>query len=120
MIVQPGSEVPDGPTVAALVLSHLKDGAPAFVDIIGIGSSVYDHLKGNNVNVVEVNSAEASHESDKTGKLSFANKRSELWWKMREALEPDSLHAISLPPDPHLLADLAAARWKLLSPRHPS
>lgn len=113
LISEPGAEVLDGPSCAALVMNHLKDGAPAFVDVIGIGSSVYDHLHGNAVNVVAVNSSEASFKTDKTGKLNFVNKRAELWWKMREALEPDQLHAICLPPDPGLLADLAAPRWKL-------
>ncbi len=113
LVTQPGAEVPDGPAAAALVVANLKDGAPAFVDLIGIGSSVYDHLKGNNINAVGVNSAEASHARDKSGKLGFANKRSEMWWRMREALEPDDLHALSLPPDPRLLADLAAPRWRL-------
>ncbi len=41
------------------------------------------------------------------------NKRAELYWKLREALEPDNLHAIVLPPDAKLLADLAAPRWRL-------
>jgi hypothetical protein len=84
-----------------------------FVDIVGIGSSVFDHLKGNNANVRAVNSAEASHGRDKSGKLDFANKRSELWWRCREALEPDGDDPIYLPPDPRLLADLCAPRWKL-------
>jgi hypothetical protein len=113
LIAQPGAEVPDGPSVAALVITHLKDGAPAFVDLIGIGSSVYDHLKGNNVNVVGLNSAEASHGRDKSGKLDFANKRSEWWWRTREALDPSSDDQICLPPDPRMLADLCAPRWKL-------
>ena len=111
--MRPGQEVPDGPAVAALVVANLKAGAPVFVDLIGIGASVFDHLKGNGVNTVGVNSAEASHARDKSGKLGFANKRSELWWRMREALEPDGLHAAALPPDARLLADLAAPRWRL-------
>src|SRR5262249_51226322 len=51
--------------------------------------------------------------TDRSGKLGFANKRAELWWKMREALEPDGSRQICLPPDPRLLADLTAPRWKL-------
>jgi hypothetical protein len=113
LIVLPGQEVPDGPACAALVVANIKDGAPVFVDLIGIGSSVFDHLKDNGVNVVGVNGAAAGQGRDKSGKLSFANKRAELFWKLREALEPDNIHAICLPPDERLLADLAAPRWKL-------
>jgi hypothetical protein len=91
----------------------LKDGAPVFVDAIGIGSSVIDHLTDNGVNVSGVNGAGSGHGRDRSGKLSFTNKRAELYWRLREALEPDNLHGILLPPDERLLADLAAARWKL-------
>jgi hypothetical protein len=83
------------------------------VDVIGVGTSVYDHLKGNNIHVVPINSAEASHETDKTKTLRFANKRAELWWKMREDLDPQSRQDIMLPPDPQLRADLCAPQWKL-------
>ena len=101
------------PAAAALVVANLKDGAPVFLDVIGIGSSVYDHLKDNGVNVVGVDASASGHGRDRSGKLGFANKRAELMWKLREALEPDNLHGILLPPDAKLLADLAAARWKL-------
>jgi hypothetical protein len=113
LIIRSGAEVPDGPSVAALVVVNLKAGAPVFVDLIDIGSSVYDHLKGNNVHVIGINSAEASHAHDKSGKLGFGNKRSELWWRFREGLDPGGDDQICLPPDPRLLADLCAPRWKL-------
>lgn len=113
LIVVPGGETPDGPTVASLVFSHLKDGAAAHVDVIGVGTSVYDHLKGNDVNVIAMNGAEASYANDKSGKLGFVNRRAELWWRLREALEPDTEYPIVLPQDNRLLADLCAPRWKL-------
>src|SRR3954451_9682835 len=49
--------------------------------------------------------------------LGFANKRAEVWWKFREALDPDQPDgsAIALPPDPELRADLCAPTWKLTS-----
>src|SRR5262249_24122980 len=95
------------------VVTHLKGGAPAYIDVIGIGLSTFDHLKGNNVNCHAVDSRATSDRRDKSGQLGFANKRAELWWRMREALEPDGKRQICLPPDPALLADLAAPRWKL-------
>jgi hypothetical protein len=113
LVVQPGGATPDGASVAALVVANLKGGAPAYIDVIGIGLSAYDHLRGNGVNVRAVDSREASNATDRSGKLGFANKRAELWWRMREALEPDGQRQICLPPDPRLLADLTAPRWKL-------
>ena len=48
---------------------------------------------------------------DRSGSLPFFNKRAEWWWRMREALDPDSGEDLALPPDPALRADLCAPRW---------
>jgi hypothetical protein len=113
LVVQPGGATPDGGSVAALVVANRKGGAPVYIDVIGIGLSAYDHLKDNSINVIAVDSRAASTARDKSGQLGFANKRAEVWWRMREALEPDGPREICLPPDPRLLADLTAPRWKL-------
>jgi hypothetical protein len=109
----PGQSVPDGPACAALAVTAMRDGAPIHVDVIGIGSSVYDHLKGNNIHVVAVNGAAASDEMDKSGKLRFRNQRAVCYWRMREALDPKNNTLIALPPDPELKADLCAPKWTL-------
>jgi len=61
------------------------------------------------------NGSTQSIERTKDGQLAFANKRAEVWWKFREALDPDQPDgsAIALPPDPELRADLCAPTWKL-------
>ncbi len=112
-IVQPGHATPDGPAVASLVVSLMRDGAVPVVDVIGIGSSVYDHLRTAGVRAQAFNGAAASHGRDRTGQLGFYNARAEAWWRMREALDPASGERLCLPPDPRLRADLAAPRWKL-------
>ena len=43
--------------------------------------------------------SQGSPERTKDGLLTFANKRSELWWEFREALDPNSGDGIALPPD---------------------
>lgn len=109
----PGTSTPDGPSVAGLVLGH-RQGDPAInVDVVGVGTSVYDHLKGLTPRVVPINGAEGSDATDKSGQLGFVNLRAELWWKTREALDPTSGQDICLPPDRGLLVDLCAPRWKL-------
>lgn len=114
-IVQPGKETPDGPSTAALVVSAMRDGAQANVDAIGIGASVYDHLKGNGVAVKSMVASEGSHGRDRTGSLGYVNKRAQWWWQMREALDPDYGEKIALPPDRKLKADLCAPKWKLVA-----
>jgi hypothetical protein len=109
----PGTSTPDGPAVAALALNHRRDKAIINVDVIGVGTSVYDHLKGITSNVVPINGAERSEATDKSGELKFRNRRAELWWKLREALDPAGGEPLCLPPDRELLADLCAPTWKL-------
>lgn len=112
-LVYPGKTTPDGPSVAGLVIAAKRDDAVIHIDVIGVGSAPYDFLKEANQQVVGVNVAEASVGTDKSGRLRFKNLRSELWWRMREALDPANNTGIALPPDPTLLADLCAPTWEL-------
>lgn len=114
LIAVPGKSTPDGPAVSALVVQHLRDGATIMIDVVGVGASPYDHLKGAKLDITPISSADKSYETDRTGKLTFQNKRSELWWRMREALDPVHGSDLALPPDRKLMADLATPRWKLL------
>ncbi len=126
----PGSETPNGAITAGLIISVVQDGAPVHIDVIGVGGSPYDHLVSNNVQAIPINSASNENlegQKDKaSGRLSFRNWRSLMWWRFREALDPlfnanlDPRHKdyqppVALPPDPKLKADLCAPRWKLTS-----
>lgn len=102
-----------GPKVAGLTISELRDHAPVHIDVIGVGASPYDYLNEMGVQVMGVNVSEKSLAKDKSGRLSFYNLRSQLWWQMREALDPDANNGIALPPDPKLLAELCAPKWSL-------
>lgn len=113
LICYPGSSTPDGSTTASLAFANVKDRAPIHVDIIGVGSSVYDHLNDNGVHVVAVNGSEASFATDRSGRLRFVNKRAEIIWKLREALDPKTGDLLALPPGNDILADLTAPKWKL-------
>jgi len=112
----PGTETPNGGITAGLVVSETRDGAPVHVDVIGVGGSVVDHLRANNVHVVDINGAEKAPEGSTdiaTGRLRFRNMRALLWWRMRESLDPRIGENIALPPDPELKADLCAPVWDL-------
>jgi hypothetical protein len=113
-LAYPGTQTPDGPTIAGLVVSAIRDRAPIHIDVIGVGSSPYDFLNEMGQQVLGVNVAESALGMDKSGRLRFKNQRSELWWRMREALDPANNTGISLPPDQRLLADLCAPTWKLV------
>lgn len=113
LLCYPGTETPDGPRVAALAAAARRNKAPIHIDVIGVGSSPYDFLNQMGLQVVGVNVAERAGGADKSGRLTFANKRSELWWRMREALDPANNVGLALPPDRELLADLCAPKWGL-------
>lgn len=112
-LAYPGSDTPNGPAVAGLTLAAKRDGAVIHLDVIGVGASPYDFLATARQQVVGVNVAEAARGRDKSGRLGFFNLRTELWWRMREALDPANNTGICLPPDPRLLADLTAPRWSM-------
>lgn len=113
LLVYPGKETPNGPAVAGLVIAAARDGAPQHFDVIGVGSSAYDFSKDANQPAYGINVAEASRGHDKSGKLEFANLRSQLVWNMRELLDPTSNKGIMLPPDEDLKRDLCAFKWRL-------
>lgn len=109
----PGRETPTGRHVVGQVVANLRDDAPVHVDVIGVGSSPYDMLKEGHYQTVGINVGVASVWPGKSGKLQFKDLRSELWWRMREWLDPDNDTGAMLPPDTELLADLCAPEWSM-------
>lgn len=112
-LTYPGTQTPDGPTVAGLTIAAMRDSAPIHIDVIGVGSSPYDFLNEAKQQVMGVNVSEKASGTDKSGRLHFFNLRSELWWRMREALDPANNTGIALPPNKQLLADLCAPEWRM-------
>lgn len=102
--------------LAARDISLMRNGCEIVIDMGGgYGSGVLSHFKQNvqGVTVHGHDGAAASGKRSRDGKLKFANKRSEVHWRFREALEPGLGVPVQLPPDPELRADLAALTWKL-------
>jgi hypothetical protein len=111
----PGTATPDGGAVAAQVVKHYQSGCRINIDVIGVGASVYDILKNTYPNVYALGN-EGSSKTDKSKKLAFLNKRAELYWLLREALDPENGANICLPRDNKLKAELCAPRWSLVPP----
>ena len=112
-IVHKGTTTPDGNLVVSLLIPELEFQTKVNVDVIGVGSSVYDQLRVNRIIAYAVNSAEKSEALDRSRQLSFYNKRAEMWWKFREALDPETGIELAIPEDRELLADLTATRWQM-------
>lgn len=112
----PGSETPCGTDVAGLVISKRRDGAKVIVDIGGgWGADAYAHLRENSVDAVSYMGVKVSlkRTADKLFKL--ANIRTEAYWLLREALNPDQPGGslIALPNDAELLSDLTAPSYEV-------
>jgi hypothetical protein len=109
----PGKSTPTGAEVVQMIQPYLADEPLVAVDVVGVGSSPLDALTQLDIPCLPLNGGEASTATECSGKIGFSNKRAELWWAVREALDPESPNPISLPPDPMLAADLTVARWSL-------
>jgi hypothetical protein len=114
LVQAPGAITKDGPTAAAFVAPLVRNGAYIAVDAIGIGSSALDFINGLGLPVCPVVGSEGSPGTDSSGTLRFKNRRAEMYWRLREALDPTNPKPIALPPDQELLGDLAAVRYKVV------
>ena len=116
LIKYPAVETPTGMDVATLIMENMTDAekpARIVIDLTGVGSSPFDILSSQDFNVDGFMGAETSPYTDASGMLEFMNRRSEAWWKFREALDPNSGKDIALPPDPELMADLTSATYEV-------
>lgn len=118
----PGMTIEDGPALVSLIIGSMElqrvPGnweAEVKVDVLNAGWSVYDGLKGANLEVYGVNFGEGTEELDATDHFGFVNVRSLAWWRMREALDPTSGINLCLPDDQDLFIDLTAPRYKVQS-----
>lgn len=116
LVTTKGEETADGSVSAALIVKHRRDNAPVIVDVGGgYGGAVTLRLKDNSIPHIGFNGANSSIGHTRDGKLKFANKRAEAWWRFREALDPDQEggSVVALPPDAELRADLAAPTYEV-------
>jgi hypothetical protein len=114
LVRRPGVDTKNGPAVAGLVIETMRDNCQITMDLTGgWGISAKDHLERLRIFVLGVVFSAGSPERTRDGRLGFANERAEMYWKFREALDPNKGDNIALPPDRKMAAQLGAATWKL-------
>lgn len=103
--------------LAGRILSVIREenAQRAYVDEVGMGGGVVDRLREMGIRrIVEgVNTGERARDRER-----FANLRAELWWTLRELLNPDrnvNPDQLDIPPDEELLADLTTPRYRYTS-----
>jgi hypothetical protein len=85
------------------------------VDVIGIGAGVVDRLKELGYAVIGVNVGAKANAKDEAGLTGFRNLRSQLWWMVREMLDPSNNPTLALPPDDKLTGDLTTPKYTYMS-----
>ncbi len=113
----PGHVMVDGNAVCSKVLEIAGSGHSAInVDVIGIGAAVIDALSMHiPARINPITASAADDGKDWSGTLSFTNKRSALWWRFRDLLNPVNGQRVELPPDKALEAELCAPTYKLMA-----
>lgn len=115
----PGKDTPDGPAVAAEIVKVMRDRCRVVVDAGGgYGGDALTQLAHADVDCYGFKGAYGSTSSTRDGLYRFKNLRAQAVWQFREQLDPDYASMIALPPDPELLADLAAYRYEIVPSRH--
>lgn len=116
LVVIPGKDIPMGQDAAGLIVAKRRNQAQIVLDMSGgYGGPTYSHLKANDIDVIAFKGAEHSNGRTVDRKLGFFNRRSEAWWKFREALDPSQERGsqVALPDDPELVADLVAPHFEV-------
>lgn len=111
----PGIETPRGADTANLILKAMgNENAPIGIDAASWGASAAEHLEDFPfLTVVKINAGAGSTAKDKSGKFEFANLRSEMAWRFREALDPESGENVCLPMSRRLRVQLCSMRYKI-------
>lgn len=111
-----GADTDSGSKAAFLVLQEHDGSAPIHVDSIGYGAACHEHLREKVKKLalgINVACAPAPEAWDKSRKYKLTNVRTQMYWRLRDALDPETGDGLALPPDPELLADLTAPRYEV-------
>lgn len=118
MVKVEGKDVPIesvGKFSAGIVIANRRDNAEIVVDMGGgYGGPLYEVLSENDLPVRAHKGAEKSTARTADRQLGFYNKRAEIFWRFREALDPDQPGGspIMLPDNPRMVADLTAITFE--------
>jgi len=115
----PGADTPTGNEVAGLIIANRRNNATIILDMGGgYGGATMMRLRDNGIDgIIGHKGADASVRRTSDSQLGFFNKRSEIMWRLREALDPsqDGGSPIALPDDPEIVSDLTAATYEVTS-----
>jgi hypothetical protein len=112
----PGTEIKLGSDGAGHIISRRRDEADIVIDMGGgYGGGTYQTLVENKIPAIVHKGSNKSTRRTVDKKLGFYNKRAEVYWFFREALNPDQIGGspVALPPDPELISDLTVLTYEV-------
>jgi hypothetical protein len=122
-VAYPGVETPRGKDVIERLALYVANynlvpgrKIPVGMDVVGVGSSPSDIAEEIEIiQLIPMSGGEGAedHETDASGMLTFANKRSMWYWQFREALNPETGDNLAIPPDREVLSDLCAPQYEI-------
>jgi hypothetical protein len=119
LIAIPGKDTPTGPILANRAIMYIDSVyAPFIIDITGTaGGGLHDAMKILHPTIPSYAfvAAGASKYTDRSGRIKMRNKRTEAYWRLRDALDPIHGIELMLPPGNELKVELAAARWYMFA-----
>lgn len=118
LICIPGKDIKLGSQGAGHIVTARSDNAEIVIDMGGgYGSASYSRLVENEIKPTVYKGSNKSLKRTKDRKLGFVNKRTEVYWLFREALDPDQPGGspIALSPDAELVSDLTILTFEVTS-----
>lgn len=89
-----------GNDIGVLVVDFVGKQDPVIsIDSIGVGGAAYDYVFDLGFRTFPVDFSTKSYAYDRSGRFKMRNKRAELYWALREALDPDLGGNLALPDD---------------------
>jgi hypothetical protein len=90
--------------IAGFIINTIEEFTPkeVYIDEIGLGGGVVDRLLEQKYNITGINVARKSWFPNE-----FNNLRSQLWYNLRQCLNPNADNPIVLPNDPDLIEELS-------------
>lgn len=112
----PGADIKLGSQGAGHVIANRRNDADIVLDMGGgYGGGTFQTLAENTIKAIAYKGSGKSTRRTSDKKLGFYNKRAELYWMFREALDPDQLGGspIALPNDPEIVSDLSVLTYEV-------
>jgi hypothetical protein len=120
-VAKPGHETPHGRDTIVMLAKLAQQfpsagkEVPIGMDVCGVGEAVGAIAEDMELLLVGLDGSKPAPDkaTDRSGLLAFFNMRAYMWWRFREALDPENGENLALPPDRDLLVDLCSAHYEV-------